>query len=55
MKLVIPYDQSGLLSKIRSLGKVYLEEYSENGILTEALVDVRLQKMCEEFEIKNDI
>lgn len=49
MKLLIPYNQSGLSGKIRENGKILSEEYTEDGILTEALVDVRLQKMFEVF------
>lgn len=49
MKLLIPYNQSGLSGKIRENGKILSEEYTEDGILTEALVDVRLQKMFEGF------
>ncbi|MBP1592848.1 MAG: GTPase HflX, partial [Oscillospiraceae bacterium] len=49
MKLLIPYSQSGLAGKIRENGRIISEEYTEDGILTEALVDVRLQKLCEQY------
>ncbi|MBP0977240.1 MAG: GTPase HflX [Oscillospiraceae bacterium] len=49
MKLLIPYSQSGLAGKIRENGRIISEEYTENGILTDALVDVRLQKLCEQY------
>lgn len=49
MKLLIPYSQSGLSGKIRENGKILSEEYVAEGILTEALVDIRLQKVCEDF------
>ena len=53
MKLLIPYDKAGLGAEIRnSGGKVFSEEYSENGILTDALVDITLIKKLEEYEIK---
>ena len=49
MKLLIPYSQSGLAGKIRENGKIISEEYNEDGVLTEALVDIRLQKLCEQY------
>ena len=53
MKLLIPYDKAGLGAEIRSSGgKVFSEEYSEKGILTDALVDITLIKKLEEYEIK---
>ena len=53
MKLLIPYDKGGLGAEIRSSGgKVFSEEYSEKGILTDALVDITLIKKLEEYEIK---
>lgn len=53
MKLLIPYDKAGLGAEIRSSGgKVFSEEYSEKGILTDALVDITLIKKLEEYEVK---
>ena len=49
MKLLLPYDKGGLLSQIRENGKVFSEEYTESGILADALVDKLLIKQCEEF------
>ena len=49
MKLLIPYSQTGLTGKIRENGRVINEEYAENGVITEALVDIRLQKLCEQY------
>jgi len=49
MKLLIPYSQTGLTGKIRENGRIISEEYSENGVITEALVDIRLQKLCEQY------
>lgn len=54
MKLLIPYDKAGLGAEIRSGGgKVFSEEYTENGILTDALVDITLIRKAEEYEIKD--
>lgn len=51
MKLMIPYSQSSLSGKIREYGKIISEEYTGDGILTEALVDIRIQKLCKEFAV----
>lgn len=53
MTLMIPYSQSGLSGKIRENGKIISEEYLAEGILTEALVDIKLQKLCSEFSVKS--
>lgn len=39
MKLLLPYDKTGILAKIREKGKVFEENYTENGIEADALVD----------------
>ena len=38
VKLLIPYEQGGLLSQLREAGKIYSEEYLDNGIAIDALV-----------------
>ena len=52
MKLVLPYDKAGLTAKLRENGKVFSEEYTETGILVDALVDQLLVKQMTEYEIK---
>jgi len=42
MKLLIPYEQSGLIAEIRKSGKVFEESYQENGTEIDALVDKKL-------------
>lgn len=50
MKLLLPYDKAGLTAKLRENGKVFSEEYTENGILVDALVDQLLVKQMSAFE-----
>ena len=50
MKLLLPYDKGGLTAKIRESGKVFSEEYTEEGIQVDALVDKLLIKEMSEFE-----
>lgn len=52
MKLLLPYDKAGLTSKLRENGKVFAEEYTENGIEVDALVDQMLIKQLSEYEQK---
>lgn len=39
MKLLLPYDKAGFTAKLRENGKVFTEEYTETGVLVDALVD----------------
>ena len=51
MKLLIPYDKGSFLGKIRQDGKIFSEEYAENGTLIDALVDIKLAKEAENYKI----
>ena len=55
MKLWIPYDKTSFTNRIRTDGKIFSEEYTENGTLVDALVDVKLLKEAEEYKRKNMI
>ncbi len=50
MRLLLPYDKAGLSAKLRENGRVFSEEYTENGVLVDALVDKLLIKQMSEFE-----
>lgn len=52
MKLLLPYDKAGLSAQIRENGKIFSEEYTENGILVDALVDVTLVTRASEFAVE---
>lgn len=51
MKLLLPYDKAGLAAVIRENGKVFSEDYTENGIVVDALVDKLNIKQMSEYEI----
>lgn len=53
VNLLIPYSETGLLSKIREEGKVFSEEYKEDGILADCLVDMKIYHMAEKFKQEN--
>lgn len=54
MKLLIPYDVGGVLAQIRADGKIFSEEFTENGTLVDALVDRGLYKAVEEYKAEDD-
>lgn len=51
MKLLLPYDKAGYTAKLRENGKVFSEEYTESGVLVDALVDQMLTKQMSEYEV----
>ncbi|MDE5916949.1 MAG: GTPase HflX, partial [Oscillospiraceae bacterium] len=51
-KFLVPYDKAALLNKIREEGKVFSEEYIPEGILTDALVDLKIYHMVSDYKQK---
>lgn len=49
MKLLVPYDMTAFIGRIRIDGKIYTEDYTENGTLVDALVEVKLIKEAEKY------
>ena len=49
VKLLIPFAQAGLSSEIRTKATLISEEYTENGILVEAIVDELMYNRLSEF------
>ena len=49
MKLLVPYDKTAFIGKIRRDGKIFSEEYSAEGTLIDALVDIKLIKEAGQF------
>lgn len=47
--LLLPFDKAGLLNTIRIDGKVFSEEYTADGILADALVDIKVFSKIEEY------
>ena len=50
MKLLIPFSKGGLIADIRREGKVFSEEYTADGTLVDALVDVKLYSRVEQYK-----
>lgn len=51
MKLLVPYSDTAFISRIRAEGKVFSEEYAENGTIIDALVDIKLIKQANEYKL----
>lgn len=51
MKLMVPFAQAGLLSRIREEGVIYSEDYTAEGIEVDALVDIKLVSACQQYKI----
>ena len=52
MQLCIPYSEGGFLQILRDEGTVFSEEYTENGVLVDVLVDIRRQKQAAAYLCK---
>lgn len=50
---LIPYDKSSLLNTLRIDGKIFSEEYTADGTLIDALVDLKIYHLAEMYEIHN--
>lgn len=48
-KFIIPYNKTSLLNTIRIDGKVFSEEYTAEGTLIDALVDMKIYHMVENY------
>ena len=49
MTVLIPYSEGGLLGEIRSSGKVFSEEFTPEGTLVDALVDMKLLPRAQKY------
>ncbi len=50
-RLLLPFDKAGLLNTIRRDGRVFEESYTENGIECDALVDVKVYHLVEQYKV----
>lgn len=54
LRLLIPYDRSGLVNEIMAGGKVFSQEYTPEGTSLDALVDVRILHKVAEFVLHGE-
>lgn len=50
-RLLLPFDKAGLLNTIRRDGRVFEESYTESGIECDALVDVKVYHLVEQYKV----
>ena len=50
MRLMVPYDKTAFIGRIRQEGKIFSEEYAPEGTLIDALVDIKLVKEAESYK-----
>ena len=50
MTVLIPYSEGGLLGEIRAFGKVFSEEFTPDGTLVDALVDMKLLSRAQKYQ-----
>lgn len=50
MTVLIPYSEGGLLGEIRAFGKVFSEEFTPEGALVDALVDMKLLPRAQKYQ-----
>lgn len=48
-RFLIPYDKTGIISSIRCEGKIFSEDYTAEGTLIDALVDIKLYPQVEKY------
>ncbi|MDR2931538.1 MAG: GTPase HflX [Oscillospiraceae bacterium] len=51
LQLLIPYDKGALIAKIREEGKIFSQEYAENGTALDALVDRKLFSKVSDYVV----
>lgn len=51
MRLLIPYPDAGFAARLREYGKIFSEEYGEDGVRVDALVDQRLFGKARGYEV----
>jgi GTP-binding protein HflX len=51
LKILVPYFDGGILNTIRQNGKVFLEEYREDGIFADVLVDIKDLDKVKEYMV----
>ena len=52
MSLLVPYDKTAFIGRIREEGKVFSEKYTADGTAIDALVDIKLVKEAAQYIVK---
>lgn len=52
--LLLPFDKAGLVNTIRQEGRIFSEDYTAEGIILDALVDIKVYHLVESYKVKNE-
>lgn len=53
-KFLVPYDKTALIGAVRSEGKIFSEEYTADGTLIDALVDIKQLHLVNEYAVEEN-
>lgn len=53
-RLFLPFDKAGLVNTIRQEGRIFSEDYTAEGIVLDALVDIKVYHLVESYKVKNE-
>ena len=53
-RLLLPFDKAGLVNTIRQEGRIFSEDYTAEGIVLDALVDIKVYHLVESYKVKNE-
>lgn len=53
-RLILPFDKAGLVNTIRQEGRIFSEDYTAEGIVLDALVDIKVYHLVESYKMKNE-
>lgn len=53
-RLLLPFDKAGLVNTIRQEGRIFSEDYTAEGIVLDALVDIKVYHLVESYRVKNE-
>lgn len=51
-RLLLPFDKAGLVNTIRQEGRIFSEDYTAEGIVLDALVDIKVYHLVESYKVK---
>ena len=51
---LLPFDKAGLVNTIRQEGRIFSEDYTAEGIVLDALVDIKVYYLVESYKVKNE-
>lgn len=53
-RLLLPFDKAGLVNTIRQEGRIFSEDYTAEGIVLDALVDIKVYHLVESYKVKSE-